>query len=162
MINLQKSNDVLIITREDKSKLFYDLFGLTCCMVLGISLLVDPKLGQSLTGTIDLASAWYTAVVGILFCLLMLFTKEHTRIWTFDKVSLSLILECKTLIYRRQFITPFDRIQSVKKAYLETSGIEIIIDVTDSYPIEIRQIPVQEIDGYLKTINDFLGLAESC
>ena len=162
MINLQKNNDILTITREDKSSLLYDLFGLTCFVMLWIALLIDPKLGQSLTGTIDLASAWYTAIGGIMFCLLILFTKEHTRIWTFDKFSLTLTLECKTLIYRRRFITPFDHIQSVKRTYLEPSGMEIIINVLESYPIEISEIPIQEIDEYLKTINDFLGLAKSC
>jgi hypothetical protein len=162
MINLQKNNDILTITREDKSSLLYDLFGLICCVISGISLLVDPKLGQSLTGTIDLASAWYTAIGGIILCSVLLFTKEHTRIWTFDKVSSSIILECKTLIYCQRFTTPFDRIQSVRKTYFTNSDIEITINVLESHPIEIRQIPVQEIDGYVKTINDFLGLAESC
>jgi hypothetical protein len=92
MMNLQKSNDTLIITREDKSSLLYDLFGLTCFVILGISLLVDPKLGQSWTGT-DLASAWYTALCGILLCSVLVSTKYHTRIWTFDKASSSLVLQ---------------------------------------------------------------------
>lgn len=158
MINLRKSNDTLIITREDKSSLLYDLFGLTCFAILWIALFIDPKSGQSLTGTTDLASAWYTAIVGILFCLFMIFTKEHTRVWTFDKVPLSLVLECKTLIYCRRFVIPFDRIQSVKKTCLKNNGIEIIINDLESYLIDTRLTSSQEVDEYVKTINDFLGL----
>jgi hypothetical protein len=160
MIALQKSNDILIITCEDKSSLFYDLFGLTCCIVLAIALLIDPKLGQSLTGTIDLASAWYTAIGGIMFCMVMLFSKEHTRIWTFDKVSSSLKLECKTPIYCRRFTIPFDRIQSVKKSHLKTNGIEIIVNDLESYLIDTRLISAQETDEYVKTIVEFLCLAD--
>lgn len=159
MINLRKSNDTLIITREDKSSLLYDLFGLACCVILGISLLIDPKLGQSWTGT-DLASAWYTALGGIMLCSVLVSTKEHTRIWTFDKASLSLILQCKTLIYCRQFIIPFDRIQSVKKTHSKNNGIEIIINDLESYLIDIRLISSQEIDEYVKTIKNFINLVD--
>ena len=159
MIDLQKNNDILTITCEDKSKLFYDLFGLTCFVLLGIMLLVDPNLGQSWTGT-DLASAWYTALGGIMLCSVLVSTEQHTRIWTFDKASLSLILQCKTLIYCRRFTIPFDRIKSVQKTHLKNSGIEIIVNDLEVYLIETRPISAQEIDEYVKIINDFLNLAQ--
>jgi hypothetical protein len=159
MMNLEKSNDTLIITCEDKSSLLYDLFGLTCFVILGISLLVDPKLGQSWTGT-DLASAWYTALGGIMLCSVLVSTKDHTRIWTFDKVSSSLVLQCKTLIYCRRFTIPFDRIQSVKRTHLKDSGIEIIVNDLESYLIETQPISVQKTDEYVKIINNFLNLVD--
>ena len=159
MMSLQKSNDVLIITREDKNKLFYDLFGLTMFTMLGIALLIDPKLGQSLTGT-DLAGAWFTALGGIMLCSTLLFTKEHTRVWSFDKASSSIIIQCKTLIYCRKFTTPFEHIQSVKKTYLKNNDTEIIIDVLDSYPIEIKVTPDQKADEHVKIIKNFLNFAD--
>jgi membrane protein YdbS with pleckstrin-like domain len=125
-----------------------------------MSLLVDPTLVQSWTGT-DLASAWYTALGGIMLCSVLISTKQHTKIWTFDKSSSSLILQCKTLIYCRRFTIPFNRIQSVKKTHLKNSGIEIIVNDLDSYLIEIQLISAQNIDEYVKIINDFLNLAES-
>jgi hypothetical protein len=158
-MNLQKTNEVLTITSEDKSKIFYDLFGLTCFVLLGIMLLIDPKLGQSWTGT-DLPSAWYTALCGTMLCSVLVSTNIHTRIWTFDKTSLSLVLQCKIIIYCRRFTIPFDRIQSVKKTHLKNSGIEIIVDDLESYLIETRMISAQEIDEYVEIVNGFLNFAD--
>lgn len=66
MVDLQENEDVLILIREDKSKLFYDLFGLVSFLFLGV-LLINPYKSLNLTDE-DLIRGWFTAILGITLC----------------------------------------------------------------------------------------------
>lgn len=159
MVKLQESENVLILICEDKSKLFYDAFGLVSFLFLGL-LLIYPYRGFNLTDE-DLIWGWFTALVGIILCLSLILTKEHTSKWTFDKKISCLVIEYQGLVGCRRFEFPLEQIQSIKVIYLSAGGTEIILPELKPVPISIGEIPVEQVNNYAKAIMNFLDLSES-
>ena len=125
MIDLRESKDYLIIIRESRNKLLQHMFGLSSFLALGL-VLINPSTKLSLTYS-DLMSGWFTAILGTIFCLLMLFTHEHTSKWIFDRTSSSLTVEHKTINGCRHFEFPLEQIKSIRVIYLSDERTEIFI-----------------------------------
>jgi hypothetical protein len=159
MVDLQESEDVLILIRGDKSKLFYDLFGLVSFLFLGV-LLINPYKGLNLRDE-DLIWGWFTAALGIILCLTLVLTKEHTSKWTFDKRTSCLMIEYQGLGGSRCFEFPLEQIQSVKVIYSRTGNAQILLPELKPVPISMGKIPLERVNSYAKTITNFLELDSS-
>ena len=156
MINLEENKDVIIVTRENKLRLFYDMFGLLSFIVLGL-VLINPRIVSTIEYN-DLISGWFTASLGSFFCLLMLFSQDHTSRWIFDKISSHLVVEHKRINGSRHFEFPLERIKSIQVTYLSDGGAEIIFPDTSPAPISIGTIPTDRVDIYVRVIKKFLDL----
>lgn len=157
MVKLEESETTLVFIRKDKSQLFYDLFGLVSFLLLGLWLIHPGSL--NLTDE-DLIWGWFTALVGIILCLSLILTKEHTRRWIFDKRMSCLIIEYKGLAGCRRFEFPLKQIHSVKVIYLRTGGAEIILPESKPISVSIGEISVEKVNDYEKTIMNFLNISD--
>jgi hypothetical protein len=158
MVDLQESENVLVLIRKDKPKLFYDAFGMVLFLILRLSL-INPHQNLNLTND-DLLISRFTALGGIIFCLLFVLTGEHTSRWTFDKNLFRLMVEHQGLIRCRRFEYPLEQIRSVKVLYPTTGKVQIIFPDLEPVPLSIEKIPVEKVNGYAKLIKNFLTLDE--
>lgn len=152
----EEDNNLIILASENKFSLFYDMFGLLSFATLGL-VLINPNVVSNLEYG-DLMSGWFTSLLGSLFCLLMLFTKEHTRRWIFNKKLSCFIIEHQRINGCRRFEFPLEQIESIKISYLSNQESEIIFPDLKPVPISIGMIPTKEVYAYVKVLKNFLDL----
>lgn len=155
MVNLQENEDVLTLSCENKFKVFYDAMGLACFFILGLAL-IHPYNGLNLTDD-ELTAGWFTALGGIGFCILMLFTHEHTSRWIFDRKSSYFFVEYQGITGCRRFKSPLEQIRSVKVTHLNTGSTEIVLPDLE---LSMGKIPLETVSSYAETIKDFLNLGD--
>jgi hypothetical protein len=156
MVDLSEQENVLVLIHERKLKILYDAFGLLCFLSLGL-VLINSSHFFILTDD-ELASGWFTASVGSLFCLLMILTNQHTTKWKFDRTSSSFTVEYKGILgsKRSQFL--LSEIESVKIAYLNSENASISIIGESFNRVSVSNVPRAKVEAYTSTIKKFLNL----
>lgn len=155
-VKLQESEDVLVLIYENKLKLAYDTLGLAAFLILGL-VLANSSNGLDLTDD-ELMSGWFTALGGIGFCLLLIFTNEYATRWIFDKTSSCFVVEYQGIRGCRRFRSSLEKVQAIKVAFLGNGGVEIVLPDLD---LSMRKIPVEKVSNYATTIKDFLNLDDA-
>ncbi len=158
MMNLEKIENLLTITCEDKKPIWIDSIVLLFCIIFGL-ILANSGSKLNLSNE-DLLSSWFTVSVGGTLIFTLLMTKEYRSRWIFDKNSAKFIVEYNSLSGCRRFEFILEQIQNVK--IIHSNSVDAMILLPDiNPPISMPDIPIHMVSEYVKTIENFLNLSDT-